>query len=608
MIEPAFNPDGAASPIGGDQAMTGAAVSLPPSMRRLVLALLLAATFVVYVGTLGFDFVNDDHDQIVRNFHVHAWRYAPRYFTSSFWNSVNPNAIDNYYRPVCLLAERMAYQLCGEDPRGWHAAAILLHVLVTLLVYLLASKLLADGFVAGLSALLFGVHPVHIEAVAWISGASESLGTAFLLAAFLAYLRFRSGPTHRRLWFGASLGLFIAGLLAKETVVVLPLLLLAYEWMFPNPENPGGATWRWRCLVSWLAPAIAVLLAYLAARRLVLGVLSHTLNSLPASRLLLSLPLVGWFYLRHLLWPVNLSPYYDLAPIVSPTMGNFVWPLAALLFAGLVLAAWCRRSRTARFAVVWMVVGIMPVLDIAVFKPGHTVHDRYLYLPSVGFAMLVALAVRHATLGRARVFGAPAIQLGLTGAIALAYAVGAVGQSVWWANDLLHAQRSVAIAPGNLDAWHNLATEVAARGNQERAIRIYEQVLSKNPDYWPSTYNLGILYYRLGRMPDAVWYLIRAANIDPGDPRSFTALAAVSLQKGDPYKAADFLRHALELSPDGVGYHLALGRIFKSQGNIPEALKEFREELARHPESTAAREEIANLPSTLPRGSGVPAP
>ncbi len=569
--------------------------ALSPSVRRLVLALILGATLVVYVGTLGFDFVNDDHDQIIRNFYVHAWRYAPRYFTGSFWNSVNPNAVDNYYRPVCLLLERIGFQFFGKDPRGWHTSAVLLHVLVTLLVYLLAQRLLADRFAGGVAALLFGLHPVHVEAVAWISGASESLGTALLLAAFLAYLRFRDAPTYRRRWFGASLGLFIVGLLSKETVAVFPLLVLAYELIFPMRENSGGRARRWRAMATVLTPYVVLVVLYLAVRRHILGVLGYTLTPLSTASLLISLPSAGWFYLRHLLWPVNLSPYYDLAPIAAPTLRNFALPLAALLVTGLALAAWCRRSRVALFAVAWLVLALLPVLDIQVFKPGHTVHDRYLYLPSVGFALLAALAVRHLSLGRARIFGEPVLQIALAGGIALAYAVGTVSQSLWWANDLLHAERSVAVAPENLDAWHNLATEVAARGNSGRAIRIYEQVLSRNPNYWPSAYNLGTLYYRFGRMPEAQRYLERAAQIDPGDPRAFAAQAAVDLQMGRPDDAVALLRHALELSPEALGYHLALGRIFRSQGNFPAALEEFRAELSRHPESAAAREEIQSL-------------
>src|SRR5574340_712765 len=199
------------------------------TLSALLPLLLLAATFIVYVGTLQFEFVYDDMGQIVNNPVVHSWRYLPWYFHSNVW--MQQYAVGNYYRPLFLFWLLLNYTLFGLQPLFWHLTTVLAHLAVTWMVYLLVRRLTSDQATAAIAALLFGLHPIHLEAVAWISGVTEPLLAMLLVPAFLCYLNYRERGRARR-WLLLSLLLFALALLTKETAVVLPALLFAYAWIY----------------------------------------------------------------------------------------------------------------------------------------------------------------------------------------------------------------------------------------------------------------------------------------------------------------------------------------------------------------------------------------
>ncbi len=190
--------------------------------EQTLLGGVLALTALVYVATLRFDFVYDDQNQIVRNALVQSWQFVPGYFKGHQWMTLFPNASANYYRPLNFLWFRLNDAIFGLAPAGWHAMAILLHLAVTYLAYQVARRVTGRPLVAALTALLFGIHPTRHEVVAWVSGTTESLWALFFFAAFLAYLISRVSDRLR--WMAVSCGCYAAGLLAKETAIVLPIV------------------------------------------------------------------------------------------------------------------------------------------------------------------------------------------------------------------------------------------------------------------------------------------------------------------------------------------------------------------------------------------------
>ncbi len=579
---------------------------------QIVLTLALVLTFVAYIGTLGFPFVSDDRGQIVENPWIQSWRFVPRYFTHHVWGGILPEVFVNYYRPVFLLWLRVNYTMFGLDPRGWHLTSILLHLVVTLLVYVLTSRLFADRLSAALASMVFGLHPIHIESVAWVSGVTEPLMAVLLIPSFLCYLKYEEQGSRCRLWLAGSLFLCLVAMFSKETALILPMIIFVYEWIFwADPrEATGRGDWarRFRNALRCATPYLALIPLYLIARILALKALSRTITPLPFSTIVFTWPSLLWHYLKLLVWPVGLSPFYGTPYVTRPGFLNVGLPLAALCAATLILWAWARRpgpgllleSDTARprivaFASMWLVLPVIPLLNLRVLPQDDIAHDRYMYLPSVGFAMIAALAMQEIRIGRGRRIRREAAQVAVTLIVAALFVIGTVFQSVAWADDLLIYHRGVAAGLNKKFLDTNLANILAERGYYDDAIKIYQRVLVRYPAYWSANYNLGYTYYRLGKLQEAEFYFKRAIAIDSAMGDQFLYLGLTHFKMSRLDEAAAELRQAIRIHPDASGYHFALGVVLKMQGNLAGALEEFKAELVNNPKEQAARDQIAEV-------------
>lgn len=582
--------------------------------RRLIIAAALSLTFVAYVGTLGYQFVYDDRGQIVDNRLIRSWHHIPRYFTGHSWNHLYPHLLGNYYRPTFLIWSLINHMLFGLNAFWWHFAAVALHVSATLLVYLLARRLLKDQFTAVVAAVIFGLHPVHIEAVAWVSGATESLLAVLLIPAFLSYLNWResrAGVTEAAItvggdsagksrkhwkWIALSLVLYWAAMFAKETALVLPILVCAYEWIYgPGGLGMPGRFNRTRAALMRVAPYVALTCVYLSIRGLALSGLSHVVTPLPISTILLTWPSLILFYVKLLVWPVGLSAFYDTPYVSEPGLVNFYLPCAAVILIGTALWAWARRSKEVAFASAVLLLPMLPLLNLSVFIQGEIAHDRYLYLPSIGFSMIAAHALRRVNFGPVKLFGRPALQVASVIALTAFLGLGTATQNLHWANGLLLYYRGVTVAPGNDIAKNNLANEMVERGMYQEAINLYTQVIDRNPAYWLAHYNLGFAYYKLGVLEEAEKHFTLALQINKLDPDEFARLSLTQMKLGRLDDAEATMRRAIEIRPDALGYHYALGVILRKKGNLQDALNEFRTELTNDPDQAAAREQILDI-------------
>ncbi|MGE5326310.1 MAG: glycosyltransferase family 39 protein, partial [Deltaproteobacteria bacterium] len=238
--------------------------------------MVVLATFAVYARTLSFQFVFDDRPWLVENPALHSWKYLPDYFTKHVWAGVYTSDVGNYYRPVFMLWMRLNVWLFGADPGGYHLVVVLLHVLATLLVYGLGRRISGDRALALAAAAIFGLHPVHIESVAWILGSTDSLAAVFLLSSFLCWDRSRDSVAHRGRWLAASWALFAIGLLAKETALLFPLLLIGHVWaVHEGTWDRSGILKTLRESLRSAGPYVAIMIPYLVVRWQVLHGFSH---------------------------------------------------------------------------------------------------------------------------------------------------------------------------------------------------------------------------------------------------------------------------------------------------------------------------------------------
>jgi tetratricopeptide (TPR) repeat protein len=574
---------------------------------RALLILALFLTLLTFLSTVRFEFIYDDLSQIVSNPHVQSWHYLRSYFTEQVWGHLYPNQPGDYYRPVFLLWLLSNHTLFGLRPAGWHATALLLHLLTTALVYLLARKLTKDRIGAAMAALFFGLHPVHIEAVAWVSAVCEPLMAAPLLGSFLCYLKQRETQRGKRLWQAASLVGFLVAVLVKETALVLPAIIAAYEWLFPADEAQAQGSMT-AGLPSRMAravgPFVLLLAGYLAVRFHVLKGLGRPSGENPVAAVLLTWPSLLWFYLKQLVWPVKISAFYDTPWVHSPGLGSFVLPFLAVASVVAALYFWARRSRLVAFSALWLAFTMLPPLwGVRYFSESELAHDRYLYVPSIAFTVLLASAIRKLSRGRAQLFGQPAVQVVTVAMVTCFLGIVSATQSVYWANNLLLYSRGVQVAPHNPLAWNHLGTEWLARNRPDKAIEIYLHALELDPNAWNTNFALGIAYSSIGNLPQADRYLSRACEIRSGYANQFYYLGAVRMKMGKLKEAEGPLRRALEIWPSAVGWHQTLGVVLERQGDLAGARDQFRAELANNPASDA-RQQLDEVQARLRTASG----
>ncbi len=597
------------------KAGAAAGTLLTANARFIVPAIVLAVTFVAYMGTLRYDFVYDDVHVIVENGSVHSWRFTPRYFTEHLW-FFEPG-MTNYYRPIFLVWLVLNHTLFGLNPIGYHLTTVLAHLVVTLLVFHLTRRLTGDLATAAIASLLFGLHPAHIEGVAWVSGVSEPLLAIFFSGSFLCYLRYRDPDAGRgRGWLVAALALAALAVFEKETGIVLPLMIFAYELIF-NTGREGRAgedegfmrSAPMRHLGQALGrslPFVAVTVLYLIARVIALGAIGRTKTPLSLATLVFTWPSLLWSYVKILAWPVGLSAFYDTPYVLRPGVLDVYLPLAAIAVAGCAVWWLVPKTPAGRFALVWLILPIVPLLNLTVFGLGELVHDRYVYLPSVGFVLIVALAVRRIRVGGSVLFGLPAVQVLTVMVLACASGGALASQHIHWSSNLVLFHHSLEIAPNSKTAKGNLAEAFVVRGMYGEGARLFQELLDQDPGSSELNHNMGFALNAAGKPQEAEPYLMRAIELKPLRPDAHYLLGVVRLTMNHLDEAESPFREAVRISPDVAFYHYGLGSWFKMRGDLPGALREFELELVNNPNFAMAQDQIADIKARLGGANGPP--
>lgn len=557
----------------------------------------LMATLLLYAKSFSYRFVYDDNYQIVNNDHLSSWRSLPVYFTQKFWSHIPDNG-SNLYRPLFLVWLRLNMALFGRNPWPWHVMTVLMHVLVTWLVYLLICKLLKDDLAALVAAAIFGLHPIHTEVVAWISAVNESLGMALLLLAFLCYLRQKNSLTARFLWLTLSIVLFAAAVLVKETECVLPLLIVLYELTLGRDSAPRMQPSSRKPWLRQLIPYCAVLAAYFAVRTMVM----HTaFNPGEASlkETVMSQPWLIVLYLKMMVWPANLAIMYDFPYIHSADSWRFGAGLAVLLICA--VAVWKMRKSSSglvTFAAGWFLITLAPALAaFCLAYKSESYHDRYLYLPSFAAALLAGAALRYLISQPIR-FRQSLIYVPAAALLAL-MSFATSRQLNYWQNNYALFQHATQIAPQNERAVADFAAELINSGNFQPALQLSQRMMQLHPDSVVPVRPAALAAFLLQNFSLAENYYARAVVLDPKEGRMYFLLGVARIRLGHYQAAADALHQAVSLSPGIQGLHYNLGLALMKLGQTQEAREEFAAELKSDSTNPAARLAMTEIDKRL---------
>ena len=566
--------------------------------RRLAWRFLpiLCAAVLPYLPSLTYGFVYDDDIQVLRMPTAHPWHFIPAYFFRPI-----PGFAAPYYRPLFFLWLKLNHSLWDTHPFGWHLDCVILHAIASLLVFAVLGRYFQDQRSSTVGALVFALHPVHVETVAWVSGCTDAMMTIGLLAGLWLQIRNWEAPSlSRRV---GSLVCCALALLCKETAVILPAVIFFHvlagipDGGSLSKEKKGKLT----LAMMETAPYLVVTALYLGVRYWVLRQASSAIPEWISRReAFLTMPSVLLFYLKHIVWPFKLSLNYDL-PIASQASSFLFWiPLIFLAAGASAIWAWLRSSRKKAIivAVFWLLLPLAPVLYIRLFAQDDFVHDRYLYLPVLGLAVFTGLLSESLWKQWAWEKGRGWL-LAVAGAAVTLLGLVTVAQERPWKNNLLLYKNSVTVSPNNMLGRNNLAREYFNQGRYVEASEMFKAILEQRPGMWLANYNYGYVNYVLGNLAVAEEYLRRAIRIDPDDPDQYICLGGTYLKEGHAADAAQQVGKAIARRPDGPGYHFALAIIEWQRGNLAFAREQMLEELKYHPENRVARVQMQAIEKQL---------
>ena len=570
---------------------------LAKHLRRpgVLLPLLGLVTFVVYSGSLSFDFVWDDWSQIVNSPIIRSWSNLPRAFGSDLWYHVARHQV--YYRPLFVAWSMLNYTLFGLRPWGWHLGAVLLHVGALAAVFWLARRLELKYWTAALAALIFALHPIHIEPVTWISAASDTMVTIFAALAFVAFLNGRDSERNsernserkkRTAWWIASLVLLSCALLTKEMAVVFSALVGIYAWLHPAEKRALGR--RVLGAAREAAPYVVVTLAYVLLRK---HALPHATAQFDPNHGIIdmarTLPLVLSIYLRQLFVPVGITGLYYTPYVTSAILSQVVAPALLLGTALVGLWYWNRREGNSivGFAGLWLLVGLAPALYLRNFGNGDFVRDRYMYFPSIGFAILAALGLRR--LPSIKRWNAQAVQGCAIVVLCSGYVCVSIAQQVYWGSDRMVLLRGQSLYPENPYTMVGLAREYSKGGAHERAIQLAESVVREHPEYGYGPLTLAEVYIHAGRFEEGRVWLDR---VNPDYAKSELGMAGVAGlygQMGDYDRASALCSEILEKEPNLYSALYNCGNIHLLGGQYREAEQLLSRAVQLVPEQAAPK-------------------
>ena len=472
-------------------------------------------------------------------------------------------------------------------------------------------SLFGSPWVAALAALLFGLHPMNAERVAWVADRKTVLSAFFALAALLFYIRYARGGG--RAGYAASLILYALALLSKPTVAVLPLLLLILDWWPLRRLGRRALFEKWPFFV--LAGLSAVLTLASEAREP--GPFFHARSAALVTPLVFAHNVT--FYLQRIVWPANLAFWYPFPPHVALSEPAFLTAaLVTLLLSG-AIAVSLRWTRGLAAGVAFFALGFLPTVAATVRVGDVISADRFVYLPMLGLLiMLAAMLTREwpQRPGRRRIVHGASIALLLV--IGAMEARAARRQLEPWTDSIrLHermisqapeaakphanfgaillAQNQLApaaeqlraalrLAPDNAEAHCNLAVILAEQGDAEQARSHYAAALRSQPNLAAAHNNLGLLLATEGRTAEAIDRYRAALRIAPEYPDGYNNLAMALAQRGQIDEAIANLRTALQLKPDYPDAHKNMAGLLEKRGQLREAVAHYRAALRQRPD------------------------
>ena len=538
--------------------------------RNLILAVFIVTviTAVTFIPCLFNGFVNwDDNAYVVTNPAIRHLSLPgiTKLFTSTFVSA---------YVPVTMVSFAAEYHFSGINPCPYHTTNFVLHIFNCVLVFFLIYAVSGNIAVAFITALFFGVHPLRVESVAWVSERKDVLYGLFFLAAFLTYIRSRESG--RRAWYWTAFALFILSLFSKPAAVSFPLVLLCYEYLKKgNPDRTGltGTVPFFACAAVFAA--VNIFSQHTAIRHYN----PVWFNILIACRGLL-------FYIEKTIFPVKLSCIYPSPALNHIPIIFFLSPVLVAVCAGLVVLS-RRYTRVVIFGTLFFLAAILPSLQVV--PVGNAIAaDRYTYLPSIGLFYIAAegfvilMRKQWRCSGIIKRVVATCLVLTIFMCIFLSWQ-----RCKIWKNSFTLWFDAAEKYPGSQVVYCNLGAAYGDKGRNDQAISNCTRAIELDPNYADAYYNRGVAYSGKGNYDQTISDCTRAIELNLNYADAYGLRGSAYDHKGNYAMAVSDYTRAIELNRQDAKAYNNRGNIYCHMGSYGQAIADFTKIIELDPSAAA---------------------
>jgi FOG: TPR repeat len=542
--------------------------------RRFPLYCLIIAsvTFIAFLPSLNNGFVNWDDDRYISlNPDVHGVSvdHVATVFTSTYLN---------HYLPITMLSFMGEYSLFKAHPFAYHCTSLLLHIINALLLFWLIYALSGNNFVSLLTALLFAIHPLSVESVAWIAERKGVLSATFYFISLLLYIRYRKSGM--RAHYVVCMVSFVLSLMSKSMAVSLPFVLLLIDYLMGHKIDKKSLLEK---APFFIISIIFMLIAYYSRQ--------DSMNQGPhysAVQCILGPAYNICFYLIKTVFPIHLCALYSTGDHDAGLTMKMI--LSAMVLCGIVVMVY-RSRRTSKivvFSSLFFIITLLPVIQIVPSGGWTNIADRYMYVPLIGVYFLIASgssflfmktfanckAARVAT-----VIGGVAIVVFLSCMTYRRCGVWHNGFSLW--NDVINSAPSAV-------AYTDRGFAYASEHNYMRAIEDYNRAIELNPAYAPIYNNRGNAYNALCDVTRAINDYDQAIALDPKYAQAYGNRGIAYKTRGDFDRAVEDFSQAIQLAPKYALAYSNLGGAYCYKGEIERSISAYSHAIRLDPESAEA--------------------
>ncbi len=539
--------------------------------RITVISVLAALILLVFSNSLMSEFVWDDIF-IMKKAIFTDWNNIGTILTVADTAAEGDNT--SYYRPMTYLTFLWDYQMWELKPFWYNLENLLIHALVTILLFLLIAKISADNLTAFAASVLFAIHPAVTEPVNFIAGGRNTmLCAAFALGSLLLLVHSGAG---KRKWALLSLASYFLALLSKEQAITLPVFLLCVTVLSKSE--------KYKVDKYLLAGFFAITGGYLILRSSILGSAGSEfdINMSEQSGIIAN---ALFEYFRIMLYPVYLNIEYMTLPLELTSI-KFLSAAGAVI-ALIIMSIRRNTPDILRAAGIWLVLNFLLISNIIPI-PSASVADRYIYIPLLGMCLGLGYVLKYLyekkQIAAVVVFLISIIILG---------ALTHTRNYAWQTQESMWLD-VVKKSPEKAVGYYNLGVIYKDGGDKVRAIQQNLLALERDPDYFLAHINLGILYHSQGLVDKAIGKFQEAINSNPDFATSYYNLALAYHSRGHIEKAIAQYKNAIELKTDYAQAYNNMGSAYTSKGNIDEAIKHYKSAIQHDPESANAHNNLGS--------------